>query len=299
MWSKFKQKKRNNFNLIRIEQFVSVIIYLERIIVINFCRVAFVILITANLSLAQLGPEPVLQFGTRTEVLNKTFNGSISESLGSIPFQNEISVSCLVETPTGGFNNYLTASFLSVNAGNIELVDVTSSSPIGYNAQTEIDKVGRLVSFGVTYFNDIYSSNVPTGMASLIVDARAERVGMVQQPIYVTCYQNVLLGSYNTNGSPFSILELSNSSNGEVVVYLHARNSRGVKVIDGRKIIIPAKTENHTLLHDLVAANSYGNLTIEWIGGPNALSGRVSKYNPGGVTGFDYKGSIELKKNSN
>ena len=253
-----------------------------------------VLLFSATVSLSQT-PGPEIQFNKRYAIATSHWDSESSPILGLVLMERERMISCLLEDPNKAFTE--STSITGIGIRNYQFgigLDATKTSSIAHNLSNPYPN--RLVSFGVSYYEDNFGSPAPTGIAYMVAPVQAQRIEGKSGSLYITCYQNVLRGSFNTNATPFSILELKNSSSGTRIVYIHARSSDGTKLVDKLRRVVEPNTELHVLLHDLVPANSYGSLTVEWLGGPKDLSGNVSRYSPGGPAGLDYKGTTKMDR---
>lgn len=108
------------------------------------------------------------------------------------------------------------------------------------------------------------------------------------------CLETTLYGGYNTFVNPWNFLELYNTTNTSIRVYITAVNYDGSTVINSLSYLIPANARQDVDLHTPAGANKYGLVKIAHTGPYGAIQGQVSQYK-GPVTGMELTASTPIR----
>ncbi len=108
------------------------------------------------------------------------------------------------------------------------------------------------------------------------------------------CLETTLYGGYNTFVNPWNFLELYNTTNTSIRVYITAVNYDGSTVVNNVTYLVPANARQDVDLHTPAGANKYGLVKISHTGPYGAIQGQVSQYR-GPVTGMELTASTPVR----
>jgi hypothetical protein len=99
----------------------------------------------------------------------------------------------------------------------------------------------------------------------------------------VLCRETTLYGSYNLFAADYHFAEFENFSDAEISGYITAESSDGRIVLERHPFKVPGGATRHfdlhTVIRDAIGDRSFGRLLVVHNGPPNALTGRVARYN--------------------
>ncbi len=216
-----------------------------------------------------------------------------SSSQAVLRLQNDNAYSCVLENPPTG----VALNFGPYSVFAAALDDDTKFDTVSEFSALNVNATRQVVSFSQPALEDRFVSispdiNIPNGLIGVRLIPSGTTTGSTSVS-YITCYSNTHRGSYNTNATPVNILELRNTSAGQIRVYVNAKNSAGQQVVSRLRLDLAAGSEQHLLLHELVGANEYGSIQVSWQGAPRALNSSISRYSVG-QSGLEFKGTTPL-----
>jgi hypothetical protein len=94
----------------------------------------------------------------------------------------------------------------------------------------------------------------------------------------ISCNETSLYGGFNTNINNFNFLELTNTSNTDIIAKIKAVTSDGTLALNNFTVTVPAGLRFDIDLHTPVGQGKYGNIVVTHDGAVGALTGYVSQY---------------------
>lgn len=113
------------------------------------------------------------------------------------------------------------------------------------------------------------------------------------ETVLIRCFATTLFGGFNTNVNDFNFLELTNTSNAEIVALVTAIEFDGTVALDNTSFTVPAGQRVDVSLHDFAGMNRFGVVRVTHNGPLGSLVAAVSQYF-GTVSDFRLGGSQYL-----